>query len=161
MRRRDLKAVMAIEADVFPEPWSKTVFTSELALRHGRAYRVARLHKAVVGYFGLMFVEDESHVTTLAVALAYQGRGLGKALMAEIVHASLAAGARHLSLEVAAGNERAQQLYQRFGFAPVGLRKHYYPATGEDAIVMWARDIDSPAYAQRLADIEAGLRSPW
>ncbi len=161
MRRRDLKAVMAIEAQVFPEPWSKAVFTSELALRKGRAYRVARLGREVAGYFGLMFVDDEAHVTTVAVAPSLQGRGYGKRLMVAIVRASLEAGARHLSLEVAAGNERAQALYRRFGFSPVGVRKHYYPATGEDAIVMWARDVDAEAYAERLADIEAALPSPW
>ena len=60
---------------------------------------------------------------------------------------------------MAASNERAQALYRRFGFAPVGVRKNYYPITGEDAYVMWAYDIDSPAYAERMAAIEAGLRS--
>jgi hypothetical protein len=37
------------------------------------------------------------------------------------------------------------------------VRKGYYPETGEDALVMWANDADSPAYAERLRDIEAGL----
>ena len=56
-------------------------------------------------------------------------------------------------------NTSAQALYRRFGFAPVGVRPNYYPETGEDAIVMWARDVDSPEYAQRLAGIDARLRS--
>jgi ribosomal-protein-alanine N-acetyltransferase len=159
MRRRDLRHVMAIEQVVFPEPWSHAVFTSELALRTGRAYRVARESRTVVGYFGLMFVEDEAHVTTVAVAPAHQHRGVGTALLLHAVRISLAEGARNLSLEVAAGNERAQALYRRFGFAPVGVRKGYYQVTGEDAFVMWAYDIGSPDYARRLEDIEAGLRS--
>ncbi len=159
MRRRDLRHVMGIEQVVFPEPWSLAIFTSELALRHGRAYRVAREGRAVVGYVGLMFVEDEAHVTTVAVAPGHQGRGVGTALLLHAARLSLAEGARHLSLEVAAGNERAQALYRRFGFAPVGVRKGYYQRTGEDAYVMWAHDVDSPAYADRLAGIEAGLRS--
>ena len=45
----------------------------------------------------------------------------------------------------------------QFGFAPVGVRRNYYPETGEDAIVMWARDIDTADYAERLADIDAQL----
>ena len=69
-------------------------------------------------------------------------------------------GARHLSLEVAASNERAQTLYRRFGFAPVGVRKGYYPITGEDAFVMWAYDIDGPAYAERVASIRAMVEKP-
>ena len=51
---------------------------------------------------------------------------------------------------MAANNEPAQALYRRFGFLPAGVRKNYYAATGQDAIVMWAHDIDSPGYAQRL-----------
>jgi [ribosomal protein S18]-alanine N-acetyltransferase len=158
MRRRDLKGVMRIEETMFPEPWSVEVFASELALRQGRAYRVARVGRILVGYFGLMFVEDEAHVTTLAVDRDWQGRSYGKLLMLEVVRTSLEHGSHHLSLEVATGNERAKSLYRRFGLAPVGVRKHYYPATGEDAIVMWARDIDEPAYHERLVEIEAEIR---
>jgi len=160
MRRRDLKQILVIEQVVFPEPWSLPIFTSELALRKGRAYRVAKEGREVVGYLGLMFVEDEAHITTIAVAPDHQRRRIGTWLMAQAMRLSLAEGARHLSLEVAAGNHRAQSLYRKFGLAPVGVRKGYYAATGEDAYVMWAYDIDSPAYAQRLATIEAQLAFP-
>jgi ribosomal-protein-alanine N-acetyltransferase len=159
MRRRDLRAVMAIEKVAFPEPWSLNVFVSELALRTGRAYRVARDGRTVAGYFGLMLVEDEAHVTTIAVAPTFQRRGVASVLLLEVVKIALDHGAKHISLEVAAGNERAQALYRRFGFAPVGIRKGYYAATGEDAYVMWAYDIDSPEYAGRLTSIEARIRS--
>lgn len=159
MRRRDLRHVMAIEQEVFPEPWSLAVFNAELAIRRGRAYRVAREGRVVVGYFGLMFVDEEAHVTTVAVAPAHQRRGLGTALLLEAARLAISEGARNLSLEVATGNERAQALYRRFGFAPIGLRKGYYQRTGEDAYVMWAYDVDSPAYAERLSAIEARLRS--
>jgi ribosomal-protein-alanine N-acetyltransferase len=154
MRRRDLRRIMEIEHQVFPEPWSRTVFVSELALRHGRAYRIAREGREVVGYFGLMFVDEEAHVTTVAVVPEQQGRGLGTRLMAEAVRIARAEGARHISLEVAAHNERAQALYRRFGFVPVGVRKNYYALTHEDAIVMWAYDIDAPQYQARLDRIE-------
>jgi ribosomal-protein-alanine N-acetyltransferase len=159
MRRRDLRAVMAIERVVFPEPWTLNVFVSELALRSGRAYRVARDGRTVAGYFGLMLVEDEAHITTIAVAPAFQRRGVATMLLVEVARIALDQGARHLSLEVAAGNSGAQALYRKFGFAPVGVRKGYYAATGEDAYVMWAYDIDSPAYAERLSSLEAGVRS--
>ncbi len=154
MRRRDLRRVMAIEQSVFPEPWSHGVFVSELSLRKGRAYRVARIGKETVGYVGLMFVEEEAHVTTVAVAPEHQGKGIGTQILLGAVRIARDEGARHVSLEVAVGNERAQALYRRFGFAPVGIRKGYYQLTGEDAFVMWAYDIDSPAYRERLARIE-------
>jgi ribosomal-protein-alanine N-acetyltransferase len=160
MRRRDLRRVMEIEHAVFPEPWSRAVFASELALRRGRAYRIAREGHETVGYVGLMFVDEEAHVTTVAVAPEHQGRGLGTRIMLGALHIALDEGARTISLEVAVGNHRAQALYRRFGFAPVGVRKRYYQLTGEDAFVMFAYDIDTPGYAARLARIEAGTDAP-
>ena len=157
MRRRDLRRVMAIEQAVFPEPWSHAIFTSELSLRWGRAYRIARLGRETVGYLGLMFQDEEAHVTTVAVAPDHQHEGVGTQIMLGAARLAVAQGARHLSLEVAVGNTRAQALYRRFGFVPVAVRKNYYQATGEDAYVMWAYDIDTPAYAERLARIEASL----
>lgn len=155
MRRRDLRRVMAIEQVVFPEPWSRAIFVSELALRHGRAYRVARDGRDVVGYLGLMFVEEEAHVTTVAVAPEHQGKGYGTQIMLGAMRLASEEGARDVSLEVAVGNVRAQSLYRKFGFVPVAVRKGYYQLVGEDAYVMWAYDIGSPAYAARLAEIEA------
>jgi ribosomal-protein-alanine N-acetyltransferase len=157
MRRRDMKAVLAIEARVFPEPWSATIFSSELALRRGRSYKVAKDGRRVIGYRGLMFVDEEAHITTLAVAPEAQGRGVATELLVDAVHTALDEGAVHLSLEVATGNDRAQALYRRFGFMPVGVRKRYYPVTGEDAFVMWAYDLNSPAYSERLAGITQWL----
>jgi len=159
MRRRDLKHVMEIERAAFPEPWNLNVFTSELALRSGRAYRTARAGRELAGYYGLMFVDNEAHVTTIAVSPSYQGQGVGTFLLLDAVEISLAREVQHLSLEVAASNERAQRLYRRFGFAPVGVRKGYYPVTGEDAFIMWVRDIDGADYAERLASIRAQLPS--
>ncbi len=69
-----------------------------------------------------------------------------------------AGGTKHISLEVAANNEPAQALYRRFGFAPVAVRKNYYPVTGQDALVMWVYDIDSEEYA--VAPRGAGRHGP-
>jgi [ribosomal protein S18]-alanine N-acetyltransferase len=153
LRRRDLRHVLPIEAVVFPEPWSVGVFNSELALRHGRLYRAAWHGGDMAGYIGFMMVDDEAHITTIATAPAYQRRGVARTLLIDGIHTLLPTGVRHLSLEVAASNERAQMLYRRFGFAPVGVRKKYYPVTGEDALVMWAYDIDTPEYAERLEQL--------
>ena len=107
-----------------------------------------------------MFIDDESHVNNIAVDPAWQGRGLGAAVLSDLVRTGLARGARHLTLEVRVGNEPAIALYGRFGLAPVGVRPNYYPETGEDALVMWARDIDTDEYAERLAAIESAVCRP-
>ena len=157
MRRRHLRAVMRIEAQVYPRPWSLALFMSELALRSTRAYTVARVDGMVIGYSGLMLSGDDAHVTTLAVDPAWHRRGVGTRLLANMARTAAAAGARHLTLEVRVGNEPAQALYRRFGFYPAGVRKNYYVETNEDALVMWADDIDTPAYRERLERIEAAV----
>jgi ribosomal-protein-alanine N-acetyltransferase len=155
MRTRDLGGVLRIEEAVFPQPWSHRLFVEELAQRRSRAYRAAWVGRTIVGFAGQMFIDDESHVNNIAVDPGWQGRGLGGVLLADLVHTALDRGARHLTLEVRVGNEPALALYSRFGMAPVGVRRNYYPVTGDDALVMWARDIDSESYAERLASIEA------
>jgi ribosomal-protein-alanine N-acetyltransferase len=157
LRRRHLRAVVRIEEDTYPRPWSPTLFLSELAQRTSRRYTVAGIGPIVVGYSGLMVVEDEGHVTTLTVDSGWHRRGIGTVLLLDLARAAPRLGVRHLTLEVRVGNAAARELYHRFGFAPVGVRKNYYSETGEDAIVMWARDIDTPAYAERLASIEVDL----
>ncbi len=157
MRTKDLKGVLRIEEAVFPQPWSRRLFVEELAQRTSRAYRAAWVGHRIVAFAGQMFIDDESHVNNIAVDPEWQGRRLGAAVLLDLVHMALARGARHLTLEVRVGNEPALALYKRFGLAPVGVRPNYYPGTGEDALVMWARDIDSADYAERLAAIGSAL----
>lgn len=160
MRRRHLRQVLRIEARVYPRPWSLALFMSELSLRTTRAYFVARVGGATVAYCGLMLTGEEAHVTTIAVAPEWQRAKVGTRLMAHMAHVARERGARQLSLEVRVGNTGAQALYHRFGFQPAGIRKNYYTETNEDALVMWAPDIDSPEYERRLAALEAELDGP-
>ncbi len=157
MRRRHLRAVMRIESQVYPRPWSLSLFLSELALRSTRSYTVARVDGRVAGYSGLMLSLDEAHVTTIAVDPAMQRRQVATRLLLDMARVARRRGATDLTLEVRVGNYGAQALYRRFGFAPEGIRPQYYPETNEDAIVMWAHDIDTEAYAARLAAIEASV----
>jgi ribosomal-protein-alanine N-acetyltransferase len=153
MRRKDLGAVLAIEQAVFPEPWSRRLFEDELAQRTSRSYRTAWVGRDVAGFAGQMFIDDETHVNNIAVRPADQGRGLGTLLLADLVHHALERGIRHLTLECRVGNEPALALYGRFGLAPVGIRPGYYES-GEDALIMWVRDIDGEEYRERLEGID-------
>src|SRR3984957_9498613 len=157
MRTKDLRGVLRVEKAVFPHPWSHRLFVEELSQRRSRAYRAAWVGHSIVGFAGQMFIDDESHVNNIAVDPQWQGRGLGAVLLLDLIRTALGHGARHLTLEVRVGNQPALALYQRFGMAPVGVRRNYYPVTGEDALIMWARDIDAEDYAERLAAIEASL----
>jgi len=155
LKRRDLRQLLRIESVVFPEPWSPEVFNSELALRKGRLYRGAWDGEEMAGYIGFMIVDDEAHMTTIATAPAYQRTGVATTMIVDGIRTLRADGVKHLSLEVAVNNEPAQALYRRFGFAPVAVRKNYYPVTGQDALVMWVYDVDSETYAERLVELAA------
>lgn len=157
LRRRHLRSVLRIESQVYPRPWSVPLFMSELRLRRSRHYVAARVGGAVVGYAGLLFSGDEAHVTTIAVDPAWQRHKLGSRLMLNLARAARLQGSRHLTLEVRMSNEAAQSMYRRFGFQPAGVRKNYYVESREDAIVMWAYDIDEGVYSARLDAIEASI----
>jgi ribosomal-protein-alanine N-acetyltransferase len=157
MRRRHLRSVLRIEAQVYPRPWSLSLFVSELALRTSRAYFVARTEGGLAGYAGMMFAGDDAHVTTIAVDPDWHRHKIGTRLLLQLCREAVVRGAKHLTLEVRVSNKPAQALYRRFGFRPAGIRKNYYVETNEDALVMWADDVDSPDYAARLAAIEADI----
>jgi [ribosomal protein S18]-alanine N-acetyltransferase len=158
MRRRHLRSVLRIEAEVYPKPWSLGLYLGELALpEERRIYLVARSGGHVVGHAGLMFAADDGHVTTVAVDPRWQRRGIAARLLVVLFRAAVARGASALTLEVRAGNEPAMALYRRFGFVEAGLRKGYYAETGDDAVIMWATDVASPTYGALLDRIDADL----
>ncbi len=157
MRRRHLRAVLRIEAQVYPRPWSLSLFMSELALRSTRAYYVARVEGMVVGYAGLMMTGEDGHVTTIAVDPAWHLHKIGTRLLLAIAREAIRRGAANLTLEVRITNRPAQAMYRKFGFRPAGIRKNYYVETNEDALVMWADDVDGEPYRRRLQQIEDGV----
>ena len=118
---------------------------------------MAKVDGQVVGFAGMLFIGDEGHVATISVDPSWRGQRVAARLMAVLCRQAIEQGATGLTLEVRAGNTAAQALYRRFGFAPAGIRREYYKDSGEDALVMWAYDVDGPAYAERLAAIEAPL----
>jgi len=150
MRRRHLRGIMAIERQVYPRPWSPSLFVSEMTTGRNRAYLVALAGRAVIGYAGLISYGDEAHVTTIAVDPEFQRLKIGTRLLFELVREALELGARAVSLEVRVTNWGAQRLYGRFGFRPVGVRRNYYQETNEDALVMWTDNIRTREYHEQL-----------
>ncbi len=159
MRRRHLRAVLRIEEKTSSTPWSLGLFLAE-ARRDERVYLVARSGNEILGYAGLLFALTDGHITTIAVDPDRQGGRVGTRLMLVLMRAAVERGAEAVTLEVRASNVPAQAMYRRFGFMPAGARKDYYRDPTEDALVLWAHDIHTPQYAERLAFIEEGLSSP-
>ena len=113
----------------------------EITNTETRRYTVAVEEKRIVGYLGVMFVIDELHVNTIGTLPGHEGRGIATSLIDDAWAVARDRGIRRATLEVAVSNTRAQALYFRYGFAPVGVRKNYYEKTHEDALILWA-DLD-------------------
>lgn len=156
MERRHLRDVLVIENAVYPKPWTQRVFSEEIDLmrRGERLYLVGKVGREIVGYGGLLFIDEAAHVTNIAVAPSWQHCGVATETLLELAWRAREMGCAALTLEVRHTNSAAQALYRRFGFAPAGVRKRYYENT-DDAIVMWCQDIQSDEFAERLRSIEA------
>jgi ribosomal-protein-alanine N-acetyltransferase len=146
MTEKDLEVVCRLEADHQPRPWSNELFASELATDN-RRYLVAIDSNHLAGFGGVMVIGDEAHITNLLVAPDFRRKQIGSGLMTRLISHAVEAGARHLTLEVRSHNEAARRLYADLGLVPVGVRKNYYG--DDDALILWAHDIDQPGYLGR------------
>ncbi|MFJ9645179.1 ribosomal protein S18-alanine N-acetyltransferase [Streptomyces sp. NPDC004244] len=155
MRWWDIAPVLELEQELFPEDaWSAGMFWSELAHARGphatRHYVVAEAvpeggsaagtGRRIVGYAGLAAAGDLADVQTIAAARDQWGTGLGARLLTDLLRAATAFECAEVLLEVRVDNTRAQKLYERFGFEPIGFRRGYYQPGNVDALVMRLSD---------------------
>lgn len=181
MTTADVPAVAALERSAFSLPWSPQAFEHEVRhnpMAHFLVLRVrvtarqgqqaqsrsllARIRgrpapNPLIGYGGMWLIVDEGHICTLAVHPEWRGRGLGELLLTGLVERATALGAAVATLEVRASNLIAQNLYQKYGLANVGVRKGYYSDTHEDALVMTTDLLSSAAYQQRFQALRTAL----
>ncbi|MCW2913554.1 MAG: ribosomal-protein-alanine acetyltransferase [Actinomycetia bacterium] len=139
MTEKDLPAVMELERALFPDDaWTEGMLNSELAEQPATRHYVVALapDEEIVGYAGLCAVGEAGDVQTIAVRADHWGHGVGAALLTALLTEAATRGCISVYLEVRADNERAQKLYERFGFEQIGIRKRYYQPSGVDAIVM-------------------------
>ena len=160
MKRRHLRAVVAIEKHANPHPWSHSLFAGELKMPSSRFWVVARQGALVMGYAGLLVTLDEGHITNFAVHEDHRRRHVADRMLLVQFEEAVRRGVRDLTLEVRVSNAAAQGLYRRFGFAPGGIRPGYYNDNGEDALVMWTHDIASPEQVERRDALTLAMGSP-
>lgn len=156
MSPQDLEEVQAIEARVYTQPWTVNLFRGELMMPDKRIYLAARVDGTLVGYAGLMIVDGEAHVTTLAVDSPWQRQRVGSLLALRLIELAILKRVHWLTLEVRESNPAARGLYARFGFKKIGVRPKYY-ADGEDAVIMWTNDIQSVEYKSMIVAMKVEL----
>lgn len=133
--RDDVRAIVAIEARSFSNPWSADSFHAFLARETARIL-VACRGPAVVGYAIIAWVLDEAELANIAVTPEARAQGIGAALLDRALAELATLGIQTVHLEVRGANVVAQQLYGSRGFAPVGRRARYYDNPVDDAILM-------------------------
>jgi [ribosomal protein S18]-alanine N-acetyltransferase len=141
MEAQDIPQVLAIDQLSFANPWTAESYHYELATNRTAHFWVLlapapAAERQVVGYAGFWLIVDEAHIGTLAVHPFWRQRGLGEKLLVTLLRQARELGAVLATLEVRTGNQAAQQLYRRHGFAEVGRRKRYYQDNGEDALLL-------------------------
>ncbi len=156
MRLEDIEHVSRLERRCYTLPWSSSAYVTEVG-NPNAYYTVAKIGETVVGYAGMWVIMDEAHLTTIAVDPSFQGRKIGERLLLDLIDEGVRRGAERATLEVRERNRVAHNLYLKYGFGDVAVRKNYYSDNGENALIMWANDLISPEYQAMLDDFRARL----
>ncbi len=146
MVAHDVDVITALDAQLFGvDCWPRQLFVDELAAPKTRRYIVAEVATTssdgtagparTVGYAGLMCVPPVGDIQTIGVLPEFEGRGIARAMLVELIEEARQRGARDVMLEVSSTNPRAQELYRRFGFEHIHTRRRYY-RDGSDGLVM-------------------------
>lgn len=147
MRRRDLDAVAAIEAEAFGSPWRRSSYARAITTSP-RQFVVAELDGELVAYAGFWVEQRKAHIAKVAVSPDYRRRGIAQALLEHVLDAIRRLGIGYAYLEVRKSNEAAQELYHRLGFHFERVQPHAYPNNSEDALILARDDLLDPAAAR-------------
>lgn len=135
MTIEDIDTVVSQEEEIFGTSLGYDMLYTELTLNEFGFYFILEIDDTVQGYIGMWIVENRAEIINFYVNKPYQGYGFGKMILEFILELCEKSGVEFLSLEVRKSNERAQNLYQSFGFQKAFTRPNYY-SDGEDAYVM-------------------------
>jgi ribosomal-protein-alanine N-acetyltransferase len=121
----------------------------------------AGTHEYLLGFIGLWLMVGEAHIVTVAVRERYRRMGIGERLVIAALELAQDAEQDEATLEVRASNDPAQRLYEKYGFARLGLRKRYYTDNNEDAVIMTTPPLTDPAFFAHFQDLRATHRAEY
>lgn len=134
-QKGDIAAIAELEKLCFASPWSERAIEETMSGERA-VFLVATEDDKVAGYIGSYCCYPEGYITNVAVDPGFRRRGIGRALVAELIKIGRKEEFSFLTLEVRVSNEAAISLYKLLGFSDVGLRPRFYSAPVEDARLM-------------------------
>jgi len=140
MDATSIKSILNISELSFPISWSYESLQSELDNKFAK-YVVLKSGNSIVGYGGMWIIIDEAHITNVAVHPEARGFGAGDMLVEALFRICRKQKIPAITLEVRSSNFKAINLYEKYGFKQEGLRRNYYEDNGEDAVIMWNRNL--------------------
>lgn len=125
----DLERMAVVDQMAFAPPWQLRLEELQVALRAAASCTVGVLDGTIVGYQLSTMYFDGAHLARLAVLPDVQGRGLGGALLGDVIRRFSRRGIFSMTLNTQASNQRSQRLYARYGFRPNGHNLPYWVVT--------------------------------
>lgn len=157
MAEADVRDVLRIEQQSFSTTWPANAFYQELHDNKLAHYFIGRARDRLVAYGGIWVILEDSHITTIAVDPQYRGCRYGELMLLHLLDEAIERGASWMTLEVRESNTAAQALYRKYGFTTVSTRRGYYSDNNENALVMWAGNLRSEIYRNRVKTLRSAL----
>lgn len=148
MTLEDLPSVLEIERALFIDPWPEKAFIEDIENPFSKAVVIKNHEDIIYGYIIYWRAADEIHILNIAVHPQKQRKGYGKMLLEYAIKDGILSNFNYIVLEVRMGNIPAQELYKKYGFVIIGIRKKYYK-NGEDALVLFL-DLKDPILRNKI-----------
>lgn len=169
MREEDIPQVTDIDHESFPSQWPPVNYEREL--NSWLAHYIIACEESdelpplgeeyILGFAGLWMMADEAHITSIAVRKSYRRQGIGELLLISMIGMARELNAHSFTLEVRVSNTAAQNLYSKYGFTQVGLRRGYYTEDKEDAVLMSTESLSSTSFQSRLNRLKKAHSQKW
>ncbi len=131
----DLLNIVDIEKKCFSDPWSLQSFADGMKNCYQK-YFIAQDNEKIVGYIALFHIFEEGEILNLATLPTERNKGIASKLLDYSIDLLKGLGVSRITLEVRESNTSAKNLYTKYGFSPISIRKNYYTFPLENGIVM-------------------------
>tara|TARA_B100000965_G_scaffold406653_1_gene446906 strand:+ start:1958 stop:2422 length:465 start_codon:yes stop_codon:yes gene_type:complete len=130
-----LDDVYELESSCYDFPWTRNILKD--CILHEYDFYIALYNKDVVGYIISRITNNESHILNLTVHTDYRNLGIASSLIDMVIRKCNFLLSTMIFLETRTSNKSAINLYQKYDFHRVGIRKNYYKTINgkEDAII--------------------------